>query len=70
MIKRRAKAAGLPREHRQPHLPSDRDHDVPAERRNAGACPGHRGPRVPTHDEALRPNPRRDHTGGGGTDRI
>ena len=56
MIKRRAKAAALPYSTCCHTFQGHRDHDLPAERRHARACPDHREPRIAQDDQALRPH--------------
>ena len=46
------------RQHVLPHVPGDRDHGLPAERRHARKGAADRQSRVAAHDEALRPQQR------------
>jgi site-specific recombinase XerD len=47
---------------RLPHIPRHRDNRLSDERRDARARPGHGRAREPTHDQALRSDPRTPHT--------
>ena len=53
MIRRRALAAGIAHQDRQPQLPRHRHHRLSQERRHAGEGRQHGEPRLDPHDAAL-----------------
>ena len=61
MIKRRARAIGLPHDDLLPHVPGHRHHRLSRERRHHRKRPGDRQPRKPQNHQALRPHQRPDH---------